>query len=240
VGLKQNPEIQIVLPVHNEESCIEAVIREIYDEISAQVPVEFIICEDGSKDKTKEILQRLSQEIPMKLILSDARKGYSQAVIDGFKLATADYVLALDSDGQCSPKDFWKFYEQRKDYDVLIGWRKPRNDTFSRRLMSGMFKVLHKILFNVPVHDPSCPFLLVKRKVLGAVLNDLGILKQGFWWEFIARVYGKGFTIKEIPVQHRLRSAGTTKVYHLNKMPKIVSSHVLGLFRVWRQVRSKD
>jgi len=236
---KQNPEVQIVLPVHNEEKCIEAVVRGIYDEISARVPVEFIICEDGSEDKTKEILQKLSHEIPIKLLMSDARKGYSQAVIDGFKEVTADYVLALDSDGQCSPEDFWKFYEQRENYDVIIGWRKPRFDTFLRRFLSWGFKQLYRTLLHVPVHDPSCCFLLVRKNVIKAVLNDLGILKQGFQWEFIARVYGRGFNIKEIPVKHRERIAGTTKVYHLNKLTGIANSHVSGLFQIRQQIRTK-
>ncbi len=235
---KQNPEVQIVLPVHNEEKCIEAVVREIYDEISARVPVEFIICEDGSEDKTKEILQKLSHEIPMKLLMSDARKGYSQAIIDGLKQVTADYVLVLDSDGVYSPKDFWKFYEQKENYDIIIGWRKPRSDNTLRRLLSWGFKQVYRTLLHVPVHDPSCSFFLVRKDVIKAVLNDMGIFKQGFEWEFVARVYGKGFDIKEIPVKHKERVAGTTKVYHLNNLMGIANSHVSGLFEIRRQIKN--
>ena len=80
MGKKQNPQVQIVLPVHNEEDCIESVIMEIIDELSPRLEVEFIICEDGSQDRTKEILKQLSQKVPTKLIMSDARKGYSRAV----------------------------------------------------------------------------------------------------------------------------------------------------------------
>jgi glycosyltransferase involved in cell wall biosynthesis len=235
---KQYPEVQIVLPVHNEEKCIEAVVREIYDEISARVPVEFIICEDGSKDKTKEILQKLSHEIPMKLVMSYARKGYSQAIIDGFKEVTADYVLVIDSDGVYSPKDFWKFYEQKENYDIIIGWRKLRMDTTLRRLLSWGFKQVYQTLLYVPVHDPSCGFLLVKKNVIKAVLNDLGILNQGFEWEFVARVYGKGFNIKEIPVKHKERLAGTTKVYQMRNLTGIAISHVSGLFQIRRQMKN--
>ncbi len=92
---KQNPEVQIVMPVYNEQECIASVIMEIYDELSPRVPIEFIVCEDGSQDRTKEVLKQLSQKVPMKLIMSDERKGYSRAVIDGFRAATSAYLNNL-------------------------------------------------------------------------------------------------------------------------------------------------
>src|SRR5579871_630228 len=96
--------LDIVLPVHNEAASIEATIREIYDTISPSVPVRFVICEDGSADNTKEVLTRVSESVPMRLDMSDQRKGYSRAVIDAFRLVEAPYALALDSDGQCDPR----------------------------------------------------------------------------------------------------------------------------------------
>ena len=77
------PELEILLPVHNEADSIRATVQEIYDQLSPQVSLRFIICEDGSKDDTKNILRELAKSIPMNLLLSDARKGYSRAVRDG-------------------------------------------------------------------------------------------------------------------------------------------------------------
>ena len=104
-------DVEVLLPVHNEAETIEATIREIYEELSKHVCAGFIICEDGSRDNTQEILQRLAQDLPMTLILSKARKGYSRAVRDGMEVQKAPYLLCLDSDGQCDPKDFLKFWE---------------------------------------------------------------------------------------------------------------------------------
>src|SRR5271169_6059467 len=115
-----NPGLEILLPVHNEAGGIEATIRGIYDEISPQVSLRFIICVDGSTDNTKEILHRLSQSIPMNLIFSDERKGYSRAVKDGMKALEAPYLLCLDSDGQCDPKDFARFWKVRTGSDVIL------------------------------------------------------------------------------------------------------------------------
>jgi len=103
------PELEVLLPVHNEADSIEGTVRELYDKLSPQVLLRFLICEDGSVDNTKEILCRLSEAIPMRLILSKERKGYSRAVKDGMTALEAPYLLCLDSDGQCDPKDFAKF-----------------------------------------------------------------------------------------------------------------------------------
>ena len=94
------PELQILLPIHNEAESIAATIREIYAELSPIVHAEFLLCEDGSKDNTKQVLRELAQTIPAKLLLSDERKGYSRAVRDGMMETEAPFLLCLDSDGQ--------------------------------------------------------------------------------------------------------------------------------------------
>jgi dolichol-phosphate mannosyltransferase len=235
--MNQHPaiDLEVLLPVHNEAATIEKTIREIHAELSRKVRMRFIICEDGSKDATKEVLTRLGAEIPMTLILSDARKGYSRAVRDGMEAQVAPYLLCLDSDGQCDPKDFWRFWERRNDFDVLIGWRTRRADTFLRRSLSRTFHVFYQLLYRVPVHDPSCPYVLARKDVVAELVRELGAMQQGFWWEFVARICRHGFSIGELPVNHRLRSGGTTQVYKFHKMPGIFFRHFLALFKIWFQ-----
>jgi len=81
-------DVEVLLPVHNEGESIEATIRGIHAELAKVVNPGFIICEDGSKDNTKQILRQLSAELPMRLNLSDARKGYSKAVCEGMAIPT--------------------------------------------------------------------------------------------------------------------------------------------------------
>jgi dolichol-phosphate mannosyltransferase len=231
------PEVEILLPVHNEADSIEATVRELYSELSPQVSLRFLICEDGSKDNTKEILRRLSESIPMNLILSDERKGYSRAVRDGMKAMEAPYLLCLDSDGQCDPKDFASFWRVRTGSDVILGWRVNRADNLLRKLMSRTFYRVYKLLYGVPVHDPSCPYVLARKEVIDRLVDELGAMQQGFWWEFVARVHRHGYSIQELPVNHRLRSAGTTQVYKLRKLPGIGWRHFIALFRIWHETR---
>lgn len=230
-------DVEILLPVHNEAESIEATVREIYGELSAKLKVDFIICEDGSKDNTREILSRLAQELPMRLNLSEARKGYSRAVCEGMRMLESEYLLCLDSDGQCDPADFWAFWEARDQADVVLGWRTNRADTFTRRTFSRFFYLIYQAVLRTPVHDPSCPYVLIRKAVASRLAGELGAMKQGFWWEFVARVHRRGFTIKELPVHHRLRSAGVTQVYHWTKMPGIFFRHVAAIFRIWSETR---
>jgi dolichol-phosphate mannosyltransferase len=231
------PDVEILLPVHNEAESIEATIREIYDEFSPRVNAGFIICEDGSKDNTKEILRNLARTIPMRLNLSDERKGYSRAVREGFEMLESDFLLCLDSDGQCDPKDFWQFWEARNAADVVFGWRVDRADTIVRRTFSRFFYVLYQAMLRVPVHDPSCPYVLVRKPVVKRLEAEIGAMQQGFWWEFIARVHRRGYSIKELPVHHRLRAAGVTQVYKWKKMPAIFLRHVGAIFTIWSETR---
>ncbi|MGO9113297.1 MAG: glycosyltransferase family 2 protein [Thermoguttaceae bacterium] len=226
-------ELEVLLPVYNEADSIAATLREIYTVVSALASMRFIICEDGSRDGTRQILIRLSSEIPVKLILSDARKGYSRAVREGMEAATAPYVLCLDSDGQCDPHDFLPFWKVRNDADVVIGRRVHRADPLLRWAASRFFYFFYQLLYRVPVHDPSCPFVLARREVVQRVGPHVVEMQQGFWWEFVARAHRRGLSIIELPIKHRIRAGGSTQIYKLSKMPGIGYRHFRALLKIW-------
>lgn len=235
---KENPlQLQVVMPVHNEGSSIAGTLREWYEELSGKLEVQFVVSEDGSVDDTKEVLTGLSAEIPLILDMTDDRRGYANAVVTAFRTTTAPYVLAVDSDGQCDPGNFWDFWGKREEADVIIGWRVKREDTLLRKIMSGLFKLLHRLLFSLRLHDPSCPYLLIRQEVLDRILPELGLLTEGFWWEFVARATAAGFRIEETPVNHRSRVAGSSVVFQLPLIPRIALRNGLGLIKVWRQTR---
>ncbi len=231
-------DVQVLLPVHNEAESIEATIRELYKEISLSARVQFILCEDGSCDNTQEVLRRVAQNIPAKLLLSSERKGYSRAVRDGMMAMDAPFLLCLDSDGQCDPKDFKVFWENRAKSDVLIGWRVNRADNWMRKGMSRLFFGFWKALYGCPINDPSCPYMLARKEVIDVLAPQMGAMQQGFWWEFMARVHRLQFSIGEFPVNHRDRAAGETQVYKLSKLPGIGYRHFLALFQILRETRT--
>jgi glycosyltransferase involved in cell wall biosynthesis len=235
--------IDVVLPVHNEGASIADTLREFHRVVMLEggQPIRFVVCEDGSKDNTVEVLQTLATELPLKLISDPVRKGYSKAVIDGFRGTTSDWVGFIDSDGQCDPADMLRLAAARNEnVDLVMGWRNPRSDPWIRKAMSGSFKFVYRMLFRVTMRDPSCPYLLINRAGLEEILSgNVGILKQGFWWEFLARAVGAKLRIVELPVRHRVRSAGVTQVYRPTKVPRIAAEHLIGLCHLRRELNAR-
>lgn len=236
---KDRPTIDVVLPVHNEAESISATLREFHQKVTARNPVgiRFVVCEDGSSDDSVAVVQRLAGELPLHLITSSERKGYSRAVIDGFRASASDIVGFIDSDGQCDPEDFSKLWAEIQSCDLVIGYRNPRSDPWVRLAMSRAFRAVYGMLFPVPVRDPSCPYLLVRQPTLQAILTgNVGILKQGFWWEFVARAVSLGVRIREVPIHHRARLSGQTRVYSVGKVPRIAFEHIRGLFALRKEL----
>jgi glycosyltransferase involved in cell wall biosynthesis len=235
------PAIDVVLPAHNEGASISATLRGFHRTVAVDsgIPIRFVVCEDGSSDDTVAVLQALAAELPLKLISDPVRKGYSRAVIDGLRATESDWVACIDSDGQCDPADLAKLLALRDGADLVVGWRNPRSDPWMRKAISGAFGWVYRILFNVGLRDPSCPYILIHRASLERILaGNVGILKQGFWWEFFARAAALGLIIRETPIHHRLRASGTTQVYRPARLPRIALEHLLGLLRLRKELNA--
>lgn len=230
--LNNKNKIDIILPVYNEKNSIERVLKEWIKKIPSNFDYRFIICEDGSTDGTSELLVNLKKKYKLSLNQKKERRGYSKAVLDGIGDAKSDYILCIDSDGQCDPRDFLNFWETRKSSDVLIGWRQNREDVIQRKLFSLMFKIFFKMLFPTNLHDPSAPFVLFKRKKILPYLKHLLFLKEGFWWGFVGMCVKKRILISELPMNHRKRIDGKTNVYLLKKIPFIAIRNLFGLIRL--------
>lgn len=231
--------IDVVLPAHNEGASIGATLREFHHKVAieANIPIRFVVCEDGSSDDTVPVLKAVAAELPLKLISDPERKGYSRAVIDGLRATESEWVACIDSDGQCDPADFASLVALSDGADLVVGYRNPRSDHWVRMAMSGAFGLVYRIFFDVRLRDPSCPYILIRRAGLEKILaGKVGILKQGFWWEFFARATSLGLTIRETPVHHRVRSSGTTQVYRPTKVPRIAYEHLLGLRKLRQEL----
>jgi glycosyltransferase involved in cell wall biosynthesis len=148
-------------------------------------------------------------------------------------VSTSPYVLAVDSDGQCDPKDFWPVWELREQFDLIIGWRVNRADPLVRKMMSKSFHLLHRCLFGTWLHDPSCPYVLMNRSIIDTIVPKLGLLCEGYWWEFAAHAMKLGVKIGEVPDHHRLRASGSTVVYKPTCIPGIAWRNGVGLLKIW-------
>lgn len=226
--------------MHNEAENIETVITEFYNEIYARMPIEIVVAEDGSTDGTKEILRELAKKIPMKLILGEERKGYSKGLMEGLSKVDTKFVVFVDSDGQHLARDFWKLYDLRDKYAVVSGWRVNRADSFQRKLMAAIFQWMAKVLFRLPrLRDITAPYRLVRSEVARFIASEFKYMNESFWMEFTIRAHGNGIRVVEVPVKHRNRLGGSTRVYEPLKIPRIALSQLTGLLKLWKELKDK-
>ena len=225
--------LQLVMPVHNEGPSIEATLREWYEKLHNIVQLEFLIYEDGSTDATKEVLTRISSELPIRLDMSEERRGYGRAMLAGLRASSSPWVLTSDSDGQSEPEDFRNLWARRGEFELIVGWRVNRADHRSRKLLSGLFKLVHRLMFGTTLHDPSCNVMLIKRCALEKLCPQMAPLVEGFQWELVARAKRTGVKMSEVPIHHRPRAAGGSVVFRARRIPGIAWRNGLGLLRLW-------
>jgi glycosyltransferase involved in cell wall biosynthesis len=226
--------ISVILPVFNERKSLFYVVvawNNFFKE--KNITHEFVICEDGSTDGTKELIKEMSLIFPISNQSSEIRTGYGGGVIRGICASKFDYILCIDSDGQCMPDSFMQFYNGiESEVDILIGNRSPRKDPLIRIIYSKLFKLVHDFLFQSQINDPSCPYVFAKKQVFLDLLDKLHYLKEGFWWGFIGAAKMKKKIIKEINIKHFKRYDGSTVVYKLTKMPLIIIRNLFGLVKL--------
>ena len=227
-----NESLEILMPAHNEARCLPKLIPEIHDNINNKINYSIIICEDGSTDNTLDVIKSLQKKYPIKLITSKNKKGYSIAMLDGISEATADYLLIMDSDGQSNPGEIINFWKNREVADIISGYRTNRKDYMYRRLYSKIAFLIYKILFNVPLKDPSYAFILMRKKIFQSLSSFVPKVPDGFFWEFNARASKKGFSFFNLNIIHKKRSYGETRIYHWTKLPVVSYRNLLGMLKI--------
>lgn len=199
-------KISVVVPVYNEEGNVRELHKEIRDVCEREgYEYEIIFINDGSKDKTDEICRTLK---PLKYISMRRNFGQTAAMDAGIKAAQYDYIVTMDGDRQNDPNDIPQMlkYMTENNLDVVSGWRKNRKDTFMKRFVSRGANFLRGILVKDGIHDSGCSLKVYKKECFN------GVNLYGEQHRFIpALLKIKGFSVGEVVVNHRARTAGITK-----------------------------
>lgn len=235
---KIKESVSVVFPVYNEEEVIETTIKSYYNEFKGKLDFEIIVKEDGSTDRTKEILKKLAKKYPLRVYMSNERRGYQWSVIEGIKKAKYEWIFLVDSDWQYRPYDFWKLAHFMKTHDIILGRRVKRMDPRHRILMSKGFNFLVRLLFNVPYRDIEPGFRLTRKKVLDEIIPSINCLSF-FTSELVIRAHNLGYKVIEVPVCHFKRAKGATNVFYLYKIPFMVVRELGGLFSLKLQMSKR-
>ena len=199
--------VSVIIPLYNEQDSL----NELYSQIQKSVSVydyEIIFIDDGSTDKSWEILKKISNEnFRVQLIKFYNNFGKSDALQEGFKLAKNEYVITMDGDLQDDPKEIPNLIKKIDEgWDVVSGWKKNRKDPINKTLPSKIFNAVTSFFIGLRLHDYNCGLKCYKIKVIKSIKIYGGLHRY-----LPAICSQKGYKISEIEVNHRKRKFGKTK-----------------------------
>lgn len=214
----------IVMPAYNEEANIESVIKQWYPIVEKiGNGSKLVIFDDGSKDETFSIMQKLQDKYSQLVPATKSNSGHGATCLYAYHYAIdngADFIFQTDSDGQTNPDEFWNFWKLRNDYNFIIGSRKGRMDGFSRVIVTNILKFVIFLIFGVKVNDANTPFRLMNTVKLKPLLD---IIPSDF---FLSNVLISTLIVKNnekykwMPISFKPRQGGVNSI-NLRKIIKI-------------------
>lgn len=226
--------VSVFLPSHNEEGNIERVVRNFLGALPRLAEsYEVIVVDDGSRDGTGEIADRLAAEDPhVRVVHHQVNQGYGGAVISGIRAAREPYVLLCDGDGQFDPADVELLASRVPAFDVVVGRRIRRADHLMRRFNGKAWTWLVRLLFDVHITDIDCGFKLIRRDLLeGIELRAKGAMIST---ELMARLAARGARVAEVDVKHLPRLVGKQSGADL----RVILRAFKELFALYGELRS--
>lgn len=197
------------MPAYNEEDSIASTVENAVKVLKTlKIDWELLIINDGSKDKTADVVKDLEKKYPgVKLVNHEKNLGYGHALKTGFKEAKYPWVAFVDSDGQFDFEEIKKLLAETDEADVILGYRLNRADPFQRRIFTWGWKMLAMIMLGLNVRDYSCGFKLIKKKVIEDI-SPIESEEKVTQIEMLIKAKKKGYKFAEVGVHHYPRTAG--------------------------------
>jgi len=208
-------QISIVVPLFNEEESLPELFAWIQRVLSDNYSYEVIFVDDGSKDKSWDVIEGLQKKhTEVRGIKFQRNYGKSAALQKGFELCVGDVVVTMDADLQDSPEEIPELYEMimQKDFDLVSGWKKKRHDPLSKTIPTKLYNWAARRITGIYLHDFNCGLKAYKN----AVVKSIELYGDMHRYVPALAKYA-GFTnIGEKIVKHQARKFGVTK-FGLNR-----------------------
>ncbi len=212
------PAVSVVIPVFNEEPNLEPLYERL-EPVLADLghPYEVIFVDDGSRDRSLELLRRLQEKHDVvRVIQLNRNYGQHAAVFAGMDHARGDVIVTLDADLQNPPEEIPRLLDKISEgHDVVGGWRQNRQDHAFRRLLSWVVNKLTSKVVGVEMRDYGCMLRAYRREVVDVLRTCSEV--SGFI-PALANTFAA--TPAEIPVAHDRRTNGRSK-YNLFRLIRL-------------------
>lgn len=225
--------LSVFMPAYNEEDSIAKTVEDVVKVLkSLKINWELLVINDGSKDKTAEVVKELEKKYPgVKLVSHEKNRGYGRALKTGFAEAKYEWVAFVDSDGQFNFDEIKKLLAKTGEADVILGYRLNRADPFQRRIFTWGWKMLAMVLLGLNVKDYSCGFKLIKKKVIEDI-SPIESEEKVTQIEMLIKAKKKGYRFAEVGVRHYARTAGVPTGANLSVVLKSFND----MLKLWQKL----
>jgi glycosyltransferase involved in cell wall biosynthesis len=206
-------ELSYFFPAHDEEANVEGLVEEALATLPGLAErFEIIVVDDGSRDATPAIADRLAGDHPdvVRAVHHPINLGYGAALRSGFRAARYELVAFTDGDRQFRVADLGRLIDRAAGADrpdVVAGYRIERADPPIRRVYARIYRLANRVFFGLRVRDVDCACKLLRREALGAVRVESG--GAFFSAELLIKLGASGARIVEVGVPHYPRTAGS-------------------------------
>jgi glycosyltransferase involved in cell wall biosynthesis len=211
--IRRVPELSYFFPAHNEEDNVEPLVIEALDTLPTLADrFEIVIVDDGSRDRTGEIADRLAEANPgiVRAVHHSTNLGYGAALRSGFHAARFGFVAFTDGDRQFKIADLGRLTERMARSDrpaVVIGFRIRRADPLIRTIYAKGYRLANRIFFGLRASDVDCACKLFRREALQGIRVESGGAFLSA--ELLIRLRTLGRTVVEVGVPHYRRTSGS-------------------------------
>ncbi len=211
--------LSIFFPVYNDWGTITSMAAQA---ITAAEKItddyEVILVDDGSEEKTQEILTFLESRFPqIRVIHHEQNRGYGGALRTGFKEARKDFIFYTDGDAQYDVRQLLLLAAAMNDgVDVVNGFKIKRHDPFYRVVLGKIYQYTAKLLFALPITDVDCDFRLMRRKIFDTI--ELTSNSGTICVEMIHKISRQGSKFAEVGVNHFFRSSGKSQFFNFSRL----------------------
>jgi dolichol-phosphate mannosyltransferase len=202
------PYLSLVIPAFNEQENIGPLLARVGSALDRTgQDFEVIIVDDGSTDDTWQFLNQAMTRYPwLRALRLNKNSGQSAAFDAGFKAARGQVIGTIDADLQNDPEEIPRLLPLLDGYDMVAGWRQKRQDSAVRRAQSRIANRIRNWISQEDIRDSACSLKLYKRHYLQNIQ-----LYNGMHRFMPTLVKMRGYTVREEPVKHSPRYAGTAK-----------------------------
>jgi len=219
---KKTDEVAIIIPVYNEEGIIKTVLDKWTNEL-VKIGVENFeihVYNDGSKDNTLKILEKIALNNNALVIHDKVNTGHGPTILTGYREnIDKDWIFQTDSDDEMSPEYFRYLWKKRNDYDFLIGKRDNRSQPTLRKIISFISRITVRLFYGQGIWDVNSPFRLMQTTKLRDTIYN--IPRDTFAPNVIISGIAclKKLKVLEITVPHQNRQTGEVSLKKF-KLPK--------------------